>query len=177
MSESGGGGTSLEALETGNVPDAADSAAMEAILRDMNASGATVVEAPVGGSAPSHQPATPSMQHMAPPMQQHMMAPPNMMMAYPPQNFYVPVEDDEVRPTKRRKNAWSTFLEGLRDPILVACIVFVVSLPVLQTHAGKYAGWAFAVGGQLSWLGLFAKSVVAGVLFATLRLGATLLGL
>lgn len=176
MSESGGGGTSLEALETGNVPDAADSAAMEAILRDMNASGATVVEAPV-------QAAPPSMQHMPPPMQQHpmqqqhMMAPPNMMMAYPPQNFYVPVEDDEVRPTKRRKNAWSTFLEGLRDPILVACIVFVVSLPVLQTYAGKYAGWAFAVGGQLSWLGLFAKSVVAGVLFATLRLGATLLGL
>jgi hypothetical protein len=98
------------------------------------------------------------------------------MMQYPPQTMYVPVED-EPRPTKRRKNIWSTFLEGLRDPILVACIVFVVSLPVLQTYVGKYAGWAFAVGGQLSWLGLIAKSALAGILFATLRLGANLVGL
>lgn len=176
MSESGGGGTSLEALETGNVPDAADSAAMEAILREMNASGATVVDAPMGGTAPSQQAAPPML--APPPMQaQQYMLPPQQHYAPPPQNYYVAVDDDDVRPIKRRKNAWSTVLDGLRDPLLVACIVFVVSLPVLQTYLGKYAGWAFAVGGQLSWLGLAAKSVVAGALFGLLRLSAHLLGL
>jgi hypothetical protein len=174
MSESG---TSLEALETGNVPDAADSAVMEAILREMNASGATVVDAPMGGTPPSQQSAPPTM--LPPPSHAAMMMPPprHQQHHYAPQNYYVPVEEDDVRPTKRRKNVWSTLLEGLRDPFLVACIVCIVSLPVLQTYAGKYAGWAFAVGGQLSWLGLIAKALLAGALFGLLRLATDLLGL
>ena len=72
---------------------------------------------------------------------------------------------------------WSNLLDNLFDPLVVAILVFTLSLPVLQTFLSKYATWAFSLGGQLSWLGLIAKSVLAGVLFALYKMGAAALGL
>ncbi len=72
---------------------------------------------------------------------------------------------------------WSSILERIIDPIVVALIVFIVSLPVLHTFVGKYASWAFAIGGQLSWFGLIAMSVLAGMLFGLYRATRDVLGL
>ena len=68
-----------------------------------------------------------------------------------------------------KKNFWSTTLERIRDPLFVSILVFVLSLPVLHTLLGKYASWAFAVGGQLSWLGLISLSLLSGLLFGTYK--------
>lgn len=154
-------GTPLEALETGDVSHAADMGRMNEILADMNASGAEQI----GAAPPAMAPMGGQAQPMPPMYNPMMMAPPPMMHA-PPQNHYIPV-DEPVRP--RKKNAWSSALDGVRDPILVAVLFFVLSLPVLHTMAAKYAHWAFAVGGQLSWLGLIAMSVLAGALFGMLK--------
>jgi hypothetical protein len=157
-------GTPLEDLESGSVTHAADAGRMNEILRDMNASGAEI-----GNSqpAPPTQP-MPPMQPMQPMTLNHPMMYQQMMPA-PPTNSYVAVED---APRPRRKNAWSSALGFVRDPIIVAVLMFVLSLPVLHTFIGKYANWAFAVGGQLSWLGLGALSLLAGVLFGVIQGGA-----
>ncbi len=83
--------------------------------------------------------------------------------------------DEEYRP--RRKNMWGSITEKLRDPLIVSIIVFVLSLPVLHTMLAKYVGWAFAVGGQLSWLGLIALSLLAGVIFGLTQGLTKLMGL
>lgn len=148
-------GTPLDALETGDVEHSADAQRMNEILQDINASGAEVVSqsAPLGGSSQPMGPMPPM-----PPMQpMHQMYAPQA-----PPSHYIPVDEP---PRPRKKNVWSSITSGLRDPLLVSILFFVLSLPVLHTYMAKYAHWAFAVGGQLSWLGLIALSMIGGVLF------------
>jgi hypothetical protein len=152
-------GTPIDSLESGDVANAADASRVQAILQDMNASGAEV-----GGSQVPPMPQgqmMPQGQQMMPPMMPPMMMP---QMARPSQ--YIPLDEDR-KPT--RKNVWSSALERIRDPIVVALLVFVLSLPVLHIFLGKYATWAFAVGGQLSWLGLIALSLLSGLLFGVYK--------
>ncbi len=153
-------GTPIDVLESGgNVDHAADEARMAELMRDVNA---------VSGDLPPG-PQTMNMAPVsAPPMR------PVRNSAPPP--AYTPMEED-YRPAPRRKNVWGSITEKLRGPLMVSIIVFVLSLPVLHTMLAKYAGWAFAVGGQLSWLGLIALSLLAGTAFGIGQLGMSLLGL
>jgi hypothetical protein len=160
-------GTSLEALETGDISAAADEAKMAEIMREINAP-----DGPVGGGGtPLGGSMQPRMPLYAP--QHHQQQQQRM-----PQN-YVDMDEEEAPRARRgkKKNIWSSIVEKLRDPLLVAVLVFVVSLPVLHTMAAKYVGWAFAVGGQFSWLGLIALSLASGILFGVLQGAANLLGL
>jgi hypothetical protein len=151
-------GTPLDILESGGTIDnAADAERMAQLMRDVNASGGL-----------SDTPQTMNMPRVsAPPMRN--MAP---VHAQPPPQ-YTPLEE-EYRP--RKKNIWGSITEKLRDPLIVSVIVFVLSLPVLHTMLAKYAGWAFAVGGQLSWIGLIAMSLIAGIGFGIAQGTANLLG-
>ena len=161
-------GTPLEAIEQGDIQNEADAARMQEILRD--------IDQPSGGSAPMGT--LPSMQQSSGPMRMPMQAPmynPQMMMPQQQKQAYVPVQDEEdVKPKK--KNIWSSILERLRDPLFVIVLMFVLSLPALHTQLAKYASWAFAVGGQLSWLGLGSLSLTAGLLFGLYRVIIDLLG-
>ena len=140
-------GTPLDVIESGgSVDNAADAERMAQLMRDVNPSGGL--------------PETPQTVNMAP-VSAPPMRPPQRMQP-PPQ--YIPKDEDAYRPP-RRKNIWGSISGKLRDSLIVSVIVFVLSLPVLHTILAKYAGWAFAVGGQLSWLGLIALSLLAGVAF------------
>lgn len=169
MSDSG---TPLESLETGDMPITADAAHMQAIIRDMNASGADV-ESSQHQQQP-HPQMHPQMQQHQPPMYPMHAPPPPMYQQQRPN--YIAVDDDGGNYRPKKKNMWSNLVEQVRDPIVVVVLVFVLSLPVLHTFVGKYATWAFAVGGQLSWLGLLLKAVIAGLLFGVYRTGSSLLG-
>jgi len=158
-------GTPLESLENGDVQNTADAARMQEIMRD--------IDTPSGGAAPMGT--LPAMQQssgpMRPMMQQPPMYNPNVQMQ---QQQYVPVEEEETKPKK--KNIWSSILDRMKDPLIVALLVFLLSLPVLHTQLAKYASWAFAVGGQLSWLGLGSVSLLAGLLFGVYRGVSDLVG-
>jgi hypothetical protein len=169
-------GTPLDALETGDIQNAADAEKMQAILSDINASGADIATQYQAPPTHSAQP-MPPMQPM--PMQPMQPMPPMQHMAPPQyQQHYVPVDEEEpVYKPKKKTNVWSSILGRICDPIVVAVIVFAVSLPVLHTFVGKYASWAFAVGGQLSWFGLIALSLFAGTLFGLYRASCDILGL
>lgn len=154
-------GTPIDVLESGgNIDHAADAARMAELMRDVNA---------VSGDLPQ----TPQTMNMplapAPPMR-NMSRPPTT--SPPPQ--YTPMEE-EYKP--RRKNMWGSMAEKLRGPLMVSVIMFVLSLPVLHTLLAKYVTWAFAVGGQLSWLGLITMSLLAGSIFGVGQLIMNLVGL
>jgi hypothetical protein len=180
-------GTPIDAIDSGEVPNTADAALMQSILRDMNASGAQVDEGQ-RQQAPQQMPqyATPPPQYAPQQQQQFMNMPPAMsQMGLPPmpggQGYNAPppphfmMDGGEKRPKKR--NIWASILDRIRDPLVVALLVFVLSLPALHTVVGKYAAWAFAVGGQLSWLGLIALSALAGTTFGLYKASSDLLGM
>jgi hypothetical protein len=182
-------GTPLDALENGDIENAADAEKMQAILSDINASGADIGRGQQSTQA-MQQTMPQAMQSMQQPMQPMPMQPmqpmPPMMMHAPPQyqeappqyqHHYVPVDEPDYKPKKKKTNIWTSILERIRDPIFVILIVFLVSLPVLHTFAAKHAAWAFAVGGQLSWFGLTAVSLLAGILFGVYRATSDVLGL
>jgi hypothetical protein len=170
-------GTPLDALETGEISNSADEGRMAAILRDMNASGADV-----GGGGASQQ----QQQQLPMPVHALRSLPPpidaRQMGAVPQQSqqsqHYVQVDDEsrveEVKP--RRKNLWSAVVERIRDPLFVAMLVFILSLPVLHTAMSKVVPWAFAVGGQLSYIGLITISLLAGGLFGLYKASNDLVG-
>jgi hypothetical protein len=152
-------GTPIEAIETGNVSEAADSHHMQAILETINASGADIANGPVASPPPQMLPQQPPMYNPLPPPPQHRQY----------------IEEDKPRAPK--KNIWSSMFDRLRDVFAVSSIFFLLSLPVLHTFAARYAAWAFAIGGQLSWFGLAVFSLVAGVAFGIYRAGSDILGL
>ena len=167
-------GTSLESLESGDIQNEADANRMKAILRDMNVS--------EGNARHQDMPsAQPSMQDMQPmPSRQPMPPMPPMLSndsRYNEKYQQEQEQDDEERYVEPKRNIWSQITEQIRDPILVSVLFFMLTLPVFHTFLGKYATWAFAVGGQLSWLGLISLSLIAGILFAVLRGTCGLLGI
>jgi hypothetical protein len=68
------------------------------------------------------------------------------------------------------KGNWYTdIVKHLRTPVLVALIVFIVSLPVVNVMIGHYVPNLLRAGGDLTTLGLLAKSAFAGGLFWTIQ--------
>ena len=133
---------------------------MAAILRDMQQTD------DVG--AREHMPSSIPM----PPM------PPSASSSYTKQSQFVPVEEAEEAPAPvkaKRTNIWGRILSNIRDPLIVAILMFVLSLPGFHTVVSKVVPWAFAVGGELSYLGLIVKSLFAGALFAGLQFGSAFL--
>ena len=173
-------GTPLDALETGEFSNSADAGRMAAILADMNASGADVG----AGSAPPVQQMMPPMpmqsaRSLPPPIDARQLGAVSQQSQSQSQSHYVQVDEDreivsESKPRKR--NLWSSLVDRIRDPLFVAMLVFILSLPVLHTAMSKVAPWAFAVGGQLSYIGLIASSLLAGGLFGMYKASHDLLG-
>jgi hypothetical protein len=62
-------------------------------------------------------------------------------------------------------NWYSDILNQLRQPILVALIVFIMSLPIIHVLIGHYLPNLLRPGGDLTTLGLVLKSAVGGSLF------------
>ena len=56
-----------------------------------------------------------------------------------------------------------------KTPLLVALIVFIVSLPMINTMIGLYMPSLLRMGGDLTTLGLVAKSLLGGALFWVLQ--------
>jgi hypothetical protein len=62
-------------------------------------------------------------------------------------------------------NFYSDIISQLRQPLLVAIIIFLVSLPVLNVLIGHYVPSLLRMGGDLTTVGLVVKSLFGGLLF------------
>lgn len=64
-----------------------------------------------------------------------------------------------------RGNFYSDIMVQIKQPLLVAIIVFLVSLPVLKVLLGHYIPSLLTLGGDFTTVGLVVKSLVGGFLF------------
>lgn len=64
-----------------------------------------------------------------------------------------------------RGNLYSDILSQLKQPLLVAIIIFLVSLPVLNVLIGHYIPTLIQMNGDVTTIGLGVKSLVGGFLF------------
>jgi hypothetical protein len=64
-----------------------------------------------------------------------------------------------------KSNMYTEIFLQMKQPIMVAIIVFVVSLPALNILIGHYIPSLLRMGGDLTTTGLLVKSAVAGFLF------------
>ena len=161
-------GTSLEDLERGDVSNQADAARMQDILKDIDAPSAA--SGPMGGM--------PSMAQSPGPMRMQQMPPmydPRSFQQPPQQRHYVPVDEEDVKPRARKSNIWSSLLDRIKDPLVVGLLVLILLFPALHTQLAKYASWAYAVGGQLKYIGLGAISLLAALVFGIYKVVSDLL--
>jgi hypothetical protein len=155
-------GTSIEDIELGQVENTADEQKMQEILADMNME--------------QEQPMQP-MQAMPPMRQQMHPMPRRGPVVGMTQEEYFHEMEEEPEPERPRykvakkvkRNKWSLSIESLVEPLLVGLLVCLLSLPALHTFASKHATWAYKMGGELSWSGLFVVSALGAVLFGLFR--------
>lgn len=62
-------------------------------------------------------------------------------------------------------NYYTEIITQLKQPLLVAIIIFLVSLPALNVLLGYYLPSLLRLGGDLTTMGLVVKSLVGGFLF------------
>jgi hypothetical protein len=62
-------------------------------------------------------------------------------------------------------NFYSDILTQIKQPILVAIIIFLVSLPILNVLIGHYVPSLLRIGGDVTTAGLVVKSAIGGFLF------------
>lgn len=67
------------------------------------------------------------------------------------------------------KSSKMSIIREMKTPLLVAILVFVVSLPVINTMLGLYFPRLLRVGGDLTTIGLLVKSLCAGLFFWILQ--------
>lgn len=90
---------------------------------------------------------------------------PYVQMAQPPTGF-----QPQVEPQVGIMNALTSSLrKEFKTPVLVALIVFIMSLPFVNTMIGMYLPSMLRIGGDLTTLGLVLKSAIGGALFWVLH--------
>jgi hypothetical protein len=62
-------------------------------------------------------------------------------------------------------NYYTDIVAQMKQPILVAIIVFIVSMPALNVLLGYYVPSLLRLGGDLNMMGLAVRAVIAGFLF------------
>jgi hypothetical protein len=62
-------------------------------------------------------------------------------------------------------NMYTDIISQIKQPLLVAIIVFIVSLPIVNVLIGHYLPSLLRMGGDLTTAGMAVKSLLAGFLF------------
>jgi len=83
---------------------------------------------------------------------------------------FAPVVQQQVAPQPTlvemtKGNMYSDIITQIKQPLLVAIIVFIVSLPVINVLIGHYIPSLLRVGGDLTTAGMAVKALFGGFLF------------
>jgi hypothetical protein len=83
---------------------------------------------------------------------------------------YAPVHQQVIQqqPTlieTTKGNMYSDIISQIKQPLLVAIIVFIVSLPIINVLIGHYLPSLLRIGGDLTTAGLAVKALFGGFLF------------
>jgi len=157
---------------------------VDSILSDLNQSGQGNAQPPMGvrGQVQNVQqlqsnfptaidPAVPTAHlighdHPTPADFQRMMA---TAQGPVPFNTAVPQMQQETKYVEPAKNWQGQWVDELKQPILVAIIVFLVTLPAIHLLANHYAPSLLLPGGNFNTIGNLARAVSAGLLYWILQ--------
>lgn len=80
---------------------------------------------------------------------------------------YSSMDTTQMYPTllPSQGNLYTEVIHQIKQPLIVAIIVFIVSLPALNVLIGHYLPSLLRIGGDLTTAGLAVKSLFAGFLF------------
>jgi hypothetical protein len=81
------------------------------------------------------------------------------------QQQYQPSQQGYALMDHGKINVYTEIIAQLRQPLLVAIIIFLVSLPVLNVLIGHYLPSLLRIGGDVTTAGLILKSLLGGFLF------------
>jgi hypothetical protein len=68
-----------------------------------------------------------------------------------------------------RKNWQGQWIDEFKQPILVAIIVFIMTLPAVNLLVSHYAPTLLRPGGDMNTMGMVARALVSGVLYWVLQ--------
>jgi hypothetical protein len=84
-------------------------------------------------------------------------------------NFtHAPYQHEMQQPTivmESKGNAYMDIISQLKQPLLVAIIIFMVSMPALNVLMGYYVPSLLRLGGDLNMMGLAVRAVIGGFKF------------
>ena len=86
-----------------------------------------------------------------------------------PFNTAVPQMQQEAKYVEPAKNWQGQWVDELKQPILVAIIVFLITLPAIHLLANHYAPSLLLPGGNFNTIGNLARAVSAGLLYWILQ--------
>jgi hypothetical protein len=77
------------------------------------------------------------------------------------------IQQPPQQPTliETKGNMYSDIISQIKQPLLVAIIIFVISLPIINVLIGHYLPSLLRIGGDLTTVGLLVKSLAGGFLF------------
>lgn len=90
------------------------------------------------------------------------------VMYSPKFSNYASVQQPSQQPTliePTKGNMYSDIILQIKQPLLVAIIIFVISLPIINVLIGHYVPSLLRIGGDLTTVGLVLKSFIGGFLF------------
>jgi hypothetical protein len=80
-----------------------------------------------------------------------------------PQQYMAQQKPTLIEATKG--NMYSDIIAQIKQPLLVAIIIFIVSLPVINVLIGHYIPSLLRMGGDLTTAGMAVKALFGGFLF------------
>jgi hypothetical protein len=83
---------------------------------------------------------------------------------YQPQNQY-PQYAPQLASIGWKDTFYSDIISHLKQPLLVAIIIFITSLPIVNVLFGYYMPSLLRMGGDLTMIGVVLKSLLGGVLY------------
>lgn len=94
----------------------------------------------------------------------------NIMHApsYSHNSFGSPYMQQQQQPTliePMKGNIYAEVIQQVKQPLLVAIIIFIVSLPILNVLIGYYVPSLLRIGGDLTTAGMALKALFGGFLF------------
>jgi hypothetical protein len=76
-----------------------------------------------------------------------------------------PIQQQPTLIEATKGNMYSEIISQIKQPLLVAIIVFIVSLPIINVLIGHYLPSLLRIGGDLTTAGLVVKALIGGFLF------------
>lgn len=74
-------------------------------------------------------------------------------------------------PNPTKAPSWkSSITDQLRDPVVVAIIVFFLNMPIITSLLSRYVSWMYLSSGEISVGGLLVKALLAAFLFGFYRI-------